>query len=46
MRTSTPRFHVVDLKYARKHYETYGVSSATNEKKNKIRTGRCLFLNY
>ena len=33
MRTSTPRFHVVGLKYARKHHETYGVSSATNEKK-------------
>ena len=34
MRTSTPRFHVVNLKYARKHHEAYGqsVSSATNEK--------------
>ena len=32
MRTSTPRFHVVNLKYARKHHETYGVSNATNEK--------------
>ena len=32
MRTSTPRFHVVNLKYARKHHETYAVSNATNEK--------------
>lgn len=39
--TPTPRFHVVNAKYASKHHDTYGVSSTTN--KQKVSTDSCLF---